>query len=166
MIRIGFRFNMQLPNWSSVFGQTDRGKQCRPRSDCSWRSSLIRVYSVCHSICIFWTNCSVVKRYCSQFRMIAAIFRVTEYLRIFTVILTIFQENLTQPHCRVDAEHIGSYTYHLSKLIAWLSTLAKITLVTWIWAKHDKTNKVSVRSAKTQISLGIRPVLSESSLCA
>ena len=31
---------------------------------------------------------------------------------------------------------------------------------------HDKTNKVPVRSAKTQISLGIRPVWSESSLCA
>ena len=25
-------------------------KQCRPRSDCSWRSSLIRVFTVCHSI--------------------------------------------------------------------------------------------------------------------
>ena len=24
-------------------------KQCRPRSDCSWRSSLIRVYTDCHS---------------------------------------------------------------------------------------------------------------------
>ena len=31
---------------------------------------------------------------------------------------------------------------------------------------RDKTNKVSVRPAKTQISLGIRPVWSESSLCA
>ena len=31
--------------------------------------------------------------------------------------------------------------------------------------RHDKTNKVSVRPAKTQISLGIRPVWSESSLC-
>ena len=29
----------------------------------------------------------------------------------------------------------------------------------------DKTNKISVRSVKTQISLGIRPVWSESSLC-
>ena len=28
---------------------------------------------------------------------------------------------------------------------------------------HDKTNKVTVCPAKTQISLGIRPVLSESS---
>ena len=32
--------------------------------------------------------------------------------------------------------------------------------------RHDKTNKVIVRPAKTQISLGIRPVWSESSLCA
>ena len=31
--------------------------------------------------------------------------------------------------------------------------------------RHDKTNKVTVRLAKTQISLGIRPVCSESSLC-
>ena len=32
--------------------------------------------------------------------------------------------------------------------------------------RHDKTNKMSVRSAKTQISLGIHPIWSESSLCA
>ena len=32
--------------------------------------------------------------------------------------------------------------------------------------RHDKTNKMSVRPAKTQISLGIRPVWSESLLCA
>ena len=31
---------------------------------------------------------------------------------------------------------------------------------------HDKSNKMSVRPAKTQISLGIRPVWSDSSLCA
>ena len=30
---------------------------------------------------------------------------------------------------------------------------------------HDKTNKVAVRPSKTQISLGIRPVCLESSLC-
>ena len=31
---------------------------------------------------------------------------------------------------------------------------------------RDKTNKVTVRPAKTKISLSIRPVQSESSLCA
>ena len=32
--------------------------------------------------------------------------------------------------------------------------------------RHNKTNKLSVRPAKTQISLGIYPVWSESSLYA
>ena len=32
--------------------------------------------------------------------------------------------------------------------------------------QHDKTNKMSVRTANSQISLGIGPVWSESSLCA
>ena len=32
--------------------------------------------------------------------------------------------------------------------------------------RHDKTNEMVVRPAKTQISLGIRPVWSESSLSA
>ena len=32
--------------------------------------------------------------------------------------------------------------------------------------QHDKANIMSVRPAKTQINLGIRPVWSESSLCA
>ena len=36
----------------------------------------------------------------------------------------------------------------------------------WYEPSHDKTNKMTVRPAKTQISLGIRPVWSESSLCA
>ena len=39
----------------------------------------------------------------------------------------------------------------------------------WVYCnepRHDKTNKMSVRPAKTQISLGIRPVWSESSLSA
>ena len=35
-----------------------------------------------------------------------------------------------------------------------------------IQPQHDKANTVAVRPAKTQISQGIRPVWSESSLCA
>ena len=31
--------------------------------------------------------------------------------------------------------------------------------------QHDKTNKVTIRPAKTQISLGMHPVWLESSLC-
>ena len=38
--------------------------------------------------------------------------------------------------------------------------------MTKLTSASDKTNKMSVRPAKTQISLGIRPVWSESSMCA
>ena len=39
------------------FWQNGIGKQFRPRSDCSWRSSLIRVYTVWHSTRYFRNNC-------------------------------------------------------------------------------------------------------------
>ena len=38
------------------------------------RSSLIRVYTVCHSVCFFLTHYSVVKWYCSKIRIVTAIF--------------------------------------------------------------------------------------------
>ena len=41
-----------------------------------------------------------------------------------------------------------------------------ITIISINEPRHDKTNKVNVRPTKTQISLGIRPVWSESSLSA
>ena len=45
--------------------------------------------------------------------------------------------------------------------------LTTATIQIWIFQPpYDKTNKWHVRPAKTQISLGIRPVLSESSLSA
>ena len=57
---------------TQVFGQTGLGKQCRP--------SLIRVFTVCYSICIFWWHFSAVRRICSNFRVITAIFWVFENL--------------------------------------------------------------------------------------
>ena len=40
-----------------------------------------------------------------------------------------------------------------------------VILTSWNEPRHDKTNKMSVRPAKTQISLGILPVWSEYWLC-
>ena len=47
--------------------------------------SLIRVYIVCNSGCIFWVHYSLVKPSCSNFRMITANFWGVRILRIFTV---------------------------------------------------------------------------------
>ena len=49
---------------------------------------------------------------------------------------------------------------------ALVAVYVNVSVVQIVEPRHNKTNKVTVRPAKTQISLGIRPVWSESSLCA
>ena len=44
------------------------------------RSSLIRVYTVCNSVCIFWMHDSKVEPHCSNFRISTAVFRVSKFL--------------------------------------------------------------------------------------
>ena len=51
--------------------------------------------------------------------------------------------------------------YYKRKMGQWL-VMSSVTINE---PPHDKNNKLTVHSAKTQISLGIRPVWSESSLC-
>ena len=65
----------RMPWWENI----DTLKLCH-NSNTSDRSSLIRVYTVCNFICIFWANYSVVKQYYSNFRIITAIFRVPGFL--------------------------------------------------------------------------------------
>ena len=63
---------------------------------------------------------------------------------------------------------LGKYVIWIYKqpydtdLVSWCVALGNFILE----PRHDKTNNVVVRPVKTQISLGIRPVWSESSLSA
>ena len=60
-----------------------------------------------------------------------------------------------------------SYFSQKGSVYFWLIVLASLRPARkTIEPRHDKTNKVSLRPAKTQISLGIRPVWLESSLSA
>ena len=86
-------------------------------------SSLIRIYTVCHSACIFLMHYSIVKSHCSKFRIITAIFLCVPIL----------------------------FWFYINEDLSRLMT---------------QPTKWYVRPAKTQISLGIWPVWSESSLCA
>ena len=51
---------------------------------CSLRSSLIKVYTVCHSVRIFWIHYSLIKPHCSNFRNTTASFEGVQILWIFT----------------------------------------------------------------------------------
>ena len=49
------------------------------------RSSLIRVYTVCHSVCIVWAPYSMVEPHSSNFRVITTNFLGVQIFRKFTV---------------------------------------------------------------------------------
>ena len=51
-----------------IFSEIGLGKQCRPRSDCSKRSSVIRVFTVCYSICIILIKYPKLCPLCLNFR--------------------------------------------------------------------------------------------------
>ena len=53
------------------------------------RSSLIRVYTVCHSVCIVWTHYSMVEPHSSNFRVITTKFLGVRIFRKFTVTLAV-----------------------------------------------------------------------------
>ena len=63
--------------------------------------------------------------------------------------------------------HVTSQSRRPAK---WSAPFSQINVITMLGRTkkppHDKTNKMTVRPEKTQISLGIRPVGSESSLSA
>ena len=60
----------------------------------------------------------------------------------------------------------GSILKSLYPIVKNLRRMGRYNVLKKYEPRHDKTNKVNVRPANTQISLGIRPVWSESSLSA
>ena len=72
-------------------------------------------------------------------------------------------------HCKgtlTDNVKNLAQNYHSCIVVAKFCTLNSFQYVAEICEpRHDKTNKMTVRPVNTQISLGIRPVWSASSLC-
>ena len=62
------------------------------------RSSLIRVYTVCHSVCIVWTHYSMVGPHSSNFRVITTNFLGVRIFRKFTVLCKILISNKIVTH--------------------------------------------------------------------
>ena len=77
-------------------------------TDRSWQtmqpeqSSLLRVYTVCNSVCIFWMHYSMVKPLCLNFMVITANIWVSEYLGILQYVL--FQPADPPPVAKPDDE--------------------------------------------------------------
>ena len=104
------------------------------------------------------------------------------WLRFVTVALLLIFNFVYKHFCLGWMWLYCLFYFHMYAIVNasdWTSGLAGQFLVLLFWnlplrmhlsglfePRHDKTDKMSVRPAKTQISLGIRPVWSESSLSA
>ena len=87
---------VHVPYKFYVLGQIGLSKQCRPRSDCFWRSSLIRVYAVCHSISIFWMHYTMLHQtflFLGQLWQLFEVSQILEFLRYQLVKLYCCQTN-------------------------------------------------------------------------
>ena len=70
--------------------QTDRsGQTAQTLIRLLLGSSLIRVYTVCHSVCIVWTHYSMVEPYSSNFRVITNFLGVRKFRKFTVVFYTI-----------------------------------------------------------------------------
>ena len=125
---------------------------------------------------------TTVNPYCSNFRIITAVFRsfAIPYLHFVNIItctpwrhsfyLLLLRILLGSPWFRSCSPFNIIIYKNRSKQIINQDFLSYLILLKCIKRqyepRHDKTNKMAVRPTKTQISLGIRPVWSESSLSA
>ena len=88
---------------------------------------------------------------------------VRVYLTVWD--MACMDESAKQISTTVLIENTQNSLVSFVKLILNSSALWRLLSHRMCGLQHDKTNKMSVRSAKTQISLGIHPVWSESSRC-
>ena len=116
------------------FGHICLGKQCRPRSDCS---SLIRGYTVCHSVCIVWTHYSIVEPHSSNFRVITTNFLGVRIFRKFTVLSeSVVMWQMWQWYCPISLSVVMSQWYcQISLFVVMWQWYCPITLsvVMWQW---------------------------------
>ena len=68
------------------------------------QSSLIRVYTVCHSVCIVWTHYTIVEPHSSNFRVISTNFLSVRIFRKFTVLSGTTTRRLTPCICGEEVE--------------------------------------------------------------
>ena len=94
------------------------------------RSSLIRVYTVCHSVCIIWIHYSMVKPHSSNFRVIITnCFGVRIFRKFTIIILSPCKKSLTRCVADMLLQHCKNAAKIYRKITKILDT-RKIAVIT------------------------------------
>ena len=89
------------------------------------RSSLIRVYTVCHSVCIVWTHYSIEEPHSSNFRVITTIFWGVRIFRKFTVSTDKPSQKKKVKQCLERWQLVSSWNYCMTAW--WHKTITKFS---------------------------------------
>ena len=76
-------------------------------------SSLVRVYTVCHSVCIDWTRYSMAEPHISNFRVITTNFLGVQIFRKFTVVEIYGASNNVLLYCDIVSLSQGALVVSL-----------------------------------------------------
>ena len=131
--------------WVSDFGttviflsfRTDRSGQT-VQTQIRLRSSLVRVYTVCHSVCIVWTHYTMIEPHSSNFRVITTKFlgvRIFEKGSVATL-ADRWWAHRHWAHCLIAREHgavaeiVKSYSYCFT-VFANIWGLFRVLTSTW-----------------------------------
>ena len=115
---------MVLSFWTDRPGQTVQTQ----------RSSLIWVYTVCHSVCIVWTHYSMVEPHSSNFRVITTNFLGVRIFRKFTVLVLDLPEQI-----KMRAEWMSPKEFpSLEEQVMLLWSPASTGLMVWIPKSHSE----------------------------
>ena len=100
------------------------------------RSSLIRVYNVCHSICIFWTHYSMVKPpKCSNCRTITPFCQLgVRILGILRYLDSVLSEAMFEGYSQLSHDYIKMLKHKYLK---------NLMLLNWLWPGYDQTDRMS-----------------------
>ena len=136
-----FRHLMQTVH---TFIRWQNGRRCRPWSDSSWRS----VSTGCPSVCIFWLHSSMVNPHCSHCRIITTILWDVQIFQILQ-------------YCYGEVVVLWNLNQSINNWAAsWQNQQSECA------PSEDSGQPGYLPSLIRVFSLGIRPVWSESSLCA
>ena len=125
-----------------------------------FRSSLIRVYTTPVAV---WSGSTPLQEQSDQGLHHSRSSLIRVYTVCHSVCIFWMHYSMIKPQCSnfrvITANFSGVRIFRIFRVIVFV-------LYEKYEPRHDKTNKMTVHPAKSQISLGICPVWSESSLCA
>ena len=117
-----------------------------------WRSSLIRIYTVCHSFYIFWRHYFIVKLNCFILRTTTVAGLGVPIFRVFTVIQFMITRLCSTWNCLPSSLWTACSSSFTVTLTNWKNSDNRLSL-SLLWNRGNKWNVVEVKITQFQLKI-------------